>query len=49
MAQPVEAYADCKASLSRIVGVHDVGAQLLKHKSGHQVLLCQQAPESRAG
>ena len=48
MAQPVEAYADCKASLSRIVGVHHVGAQLLKHKSGQQVLLCQQAHESRA-
>lgn len=38
MEQPVEAHADHKVPLNRIVAVHDVGAQLSIHKSGQQVL-----------
>ena len=44
MAQPVEAHADGKAPLSCIAAVHDVGPQLLKHKSGQQVLSMSASP-----
>ena len=37
LAQPVEAHADDKVPMNRIVAVHNVGVQLSKHKSG-QVL-----------
>lgn len=49
MAQPVEAHADDTILMNCIVALHNVDAQLLKHKSGKQVLSFSSSLASRSG